>query len=71
MNLGKKENIDLQINYFVIYSDTLRDILSLLRNTNHPQGKIKVIKNFYYSFFLGDQMIKIMRSWARTNNIPV
>ncbi|CAF0746515.1 unnamed protein product [Adineta steineri] len=36
--------------------DTLRDILSLLRNTNHPQG---------------DQMIKIMRSWARTNNIPV
>ncbi|CAF3458275.1 unnamed protein product [Rotaria sp. Silwood1] len=36
--------------------DTLRDILSLLRNTNHPQG---------------EQMIKIMRSWARTNNIPV
>ncbi|CAF1254824.1 unnamed protein product [Adineta steineri] len=36
--------------------DTLRDILALLRNTKHPQG---------------DQMIKVMRSWARTNNISV
>ncbi|UJR25153.1 hypothetical protein I4U23_006511 [Adineta vaga] len=36
--------------------NTLRDLLTLLRNTNHSQG---------------DQMIRVMRSWARTNNISV
>ncbi|CAF1151774.1 unnamed protein product, partial [Didymodactylos carnosus] len=36
--------------------DTLRDILSLLRTTNHPQG---------------DNMIKVMRNWARMNQVPV
>jgi hypothetical protein len=79
MNLGIKIKSSIErILHFLFSSDTLRDILSLLRNTNHPQGRKKEHVHYYYRknnvflfLFAGDQMIKIMRSWAKTNNIPV
>ena len=56
MNLGKVSLFILffrSIFLFVsISSDTLRDILSLLRNTNHPQGKARACSTEFISFSL-------------------
>lgn len=60
--------------FVMMIRDTLRDILSLLRNTSHPQGKSSngpTLFSLLLFCFSADEMIKVMRQWARMNNVPV
>ena len=67
-NVSKHEKGSINL-YF---SATVRDILSFLRTEAHPQGTKKCKNSFLFlSRFLGDQVITVIRSWARTNHILV